>query len=78
MDTTVRNLDETLYRRVKARAGLERRTVGDLLNDAMRLWLSAGVSKKSRKLVSLMDLRPQAYPAGNEHLSENIDVTLYY
>ena len=40
MDTTIRNLDERVYRAVRARAVLEGRKVGDLINEAMRAYLS--------------------------------------
>jgi len=36
MDTTIRNLDEKVYRAIRSRAVLEGRTVGDLLNEVMR------------------------------------------
>ena len=36
MDLFIRNVDEETYRRFKARAVLDDRTVGDALNEAMR------------------------------------------
>ena len=40
MDTTIRNLDEQAYRALRARAVLQGRNVGDLLNEAMRAYLA--------------------------------------
>src|SRR3954470_7930816 len=39
MDTTVRNLDEQAYRLLRARAVLEGKTVGELMNEAIRAYL---------------------------------------
>jgi plasmid stability protein len=36
MDRTIRNLDEDVYRRLKARAALRGATVGELMNEAIR------------------------------------------
>jgi hypothetical protein len=36
----VKNVDERLYRRVKAFASLEGKTVGEEVNDALAMWLS--------------------------------------
>jgi hypothetical protein len=74
MDTTIRNLDEQAYRSLRARAVLEGRPVGQLINEAIRLYLARPV--KAGK-VSLRDLRPEPYPEGNERLSENIDAIVY-
>lgn len=40
MDTTIRNLDETTYRELKARAARVGRTIGELVNDAIRAYLA--------------------------------------
>jgi plasmid stability protein len=75
MDTTIRNLNEELYRALRARAVLEKRTVGDLLNEAIRGYL-ARVPAPPRP-ASLRELRPEAYPPGNERLSLEIDAVVY-
>ena len=36
----VKNIDRDLYRRIKAIASLEERTIGSIVNEALRLWLS--------------------------------------
>lgn len=75
MDTTIRNLDEAAYRALKARAALAGRTVGDVLNEAIRAWLARpGPGAKS---ASLFDLVPEDYGEGTEALSEQIDDIVY-
>ncbi len=75
MDTTIRNLDEQAYRALKARAALAGRTVGEVLNEAIRLYLAR--PELPPRLGSLRDLTPEEYPEGNERLSEQIDAIVY-
>ena len=75
MDTTVRNLDEQAYRALRARAVLERRTVGELISEAIRVYLARGPVKRGQ--ASLRDLHPEPFPEGNEHLSSEIDLIVY-
>lgn len=41
MDTTIRNLDPEAYRRFKARAALEGRTLGEAVSEAMQRYVDA-------------------------------------
>ena len=75
MDTTIRNLDEVAYRQLRARAVLTRRTVGELLNEAIRSYLAR--PERPVRDASLADLAPEDYGEGQEHLSEEIDTVLY-
>jgi len=75
MDTTVRNLDEQVYRELKAQAALQGVTLGEALNEAIRGWL-AGARPVTRQ-GSLAELRPQSWGGGNEKASEQIDRMLY-
>lgn len=75
MDTTIRNLDDQAYRALRARAILERRTVGDLINEAIRGYL-ARVPMRQRTS-TLRVLKPERYPQGNERLSLKIDTVVY-
>lgn len=75
MDTTIRNLDETLYRRLEARAALEGKTVGEALNDAMRRYL--GLWGEGSGPASLADLEPVGYGEGSERLSQKVDAVVY-
>lgn len=76
MDTTIRNLDEQTYRTLRSRAVLEGRTIGDLLNEAIRAYL-ARTEFKRRGGSSLRVLQPEPFPEGNERLSEEIDRIVY-
>jgi plasmid stability protein len=75
MDTTVRNLDADAYRRLKARAALDGKTVGEALNEAIRAYLAR--PELFPKRGSLRDLVPERYGKGNERLSEEIDAIVY-
>ncbi len=75
MDTTIRNLDKQAYRALKARAALAGKTVGEILNEAIRLYLARPELPVGRG--SLGDLIPEEYPEGNERLSEQIDTIVY-
>jgi len=74
MDTTIRNLDKEAYRSLRAQAVMEGRPVGELITDAIRLYLSR---VQPRKHSTLRELRPEPYPAGNEDLSVEIDRVVY-
>jgi plasmid stability protein len=75
MDTTIRNLDEQAYRAIRARAVMRGRNVGDLLNEAMRAYLAR--IPVAEPASSLRALQPEAFPEGNEHLSQEIDAIVY-
>jgi plasmid stability protein len=75
MDTTVRNLDEEAYRSLRARAVMEGRTVGELINEAIRAYLAR--TGQPKRTASLRDLHPEPFPEGNERLSSEIDAIVY-
>ena len=75
MDTTIRNLDESAYRELKARAALSGKTIGELVTEAIRGYLARPTALTKRG--SLRDLTPEAYPKGNERLSEQVDALVY-
>ncbi len=75
MDTTIRNLDEKLYRELKARAARAGKTMGEVVNEAMEAYLARPLDLPRRG--SLADLRPEDFPEGNERLSEEIDSIVY-
>jgi plasmid stability protein len=75
MDTTIRNLDEKAYRALKAQAATVGKTVGEAVNEAIRAYLAR--PGKQLRNGSLRDLKPEAYPAGNETLSDSIDDVVY-
>ncbi len=75
MDTTIRNLDKEAYRALKARAALTGKTIGEVVNEAIRCYLARPEALSKRG--SLRNLSPESYPKGNEHLSEEIDNIIY-
>jgi len=75
MDTTIRNLDDKLYREAKARAALSRKTIGQVVNEALRSYLSTPAP--GSRAGSLRELQPEPYPEGCERLSEEVDDVLY-
>lgn len=75
VDTTIRNLDEAAYRALKARAALNGLTVGEAVNEAIRAYLARPPAVEEAG--SLLDLAPEAYPPGNETLSEDLDAIVY-
>jgi len=75
MDTTIRNIDEKMYRALKAKAALAGKTVGEMLNEAIRAYLTRPDAHAKRG--SLKDLKSEDYPEGNEHLSDEIDAIVY-
>ncbi len=75
MDTTIRNLDEALYRRAKARAALQGEPIGHVVNEALRAWLAA--PRRGGGTRSLAEWKPVKFPEGSENLSQEIDSTVY-
>lgn len=75
MDTTIRNLDARTYRKFKARAAAEGKTVGALMNEAMEGYLA--LPQFTKKHGSLFDVKPFDFGPGSEHLSEQVDEFLY-
>ena len=75
MDTTIRNLDERVYRELQARAALAGKTVGEMVNEAVRSYLARPDLLPKRG--SLSDLTPERYSRGSERLSEEIDAIVY-
>jgi hypothetical protein len=75
MDTTIRNLDERAYRELKARAALSGRTLGEVVNEAIRSYLARPDPASRRG--SLRHLGPEMYPEGTERLSDEIDSIVY-
>jgi len=75
MDTTIRNLDEDAYRRLKARAALADKTIGQMVNEAIRAYLARPAPDDRQG--TLRELRPEPYGEGCDRLSEEIDAVVY-
>ncbi len=82
MDRTIRNLDEDLYRSMKAQAALSGKPLGELVNEALSIYLAfkrptAFAFPESKKTMRILDIKPVDFPPGNENLSREIDEVLY-
>jgi hypothetical protein len=75
MDTTIRNLDEQVYRALRVQAVLEGRTVGEVINEAIRGYLLRRHANPGRS--SLRAWKPEPFPEGSERLSSEIDAIVY-
>ena len=75
VNTTIRNLDQEVYRQLKARAARRGQTMGEAVNEAIRFYLA--VPSPHERHGSLFDLEPEIYPQGSERLSEEIDQVVY-
>jgi hypothetical protein len=73
MDAIIPDLDAHAYEALRGRAVLEGRTMGELINDAIRCYLARPVPG-TRSLRALM---PERFPPGNDNLSSEIDDILY-
>jgi hypothetical protein len=76
MDITIRDIDEELYRRAKARAALMETTIGRVLNMAIEKWLEDEQEGASRKPFAQL-LSPIRFGKGTEHASERVDELVY-
>ena len=75
MDTTIRNLDEDAFRRLKARAASEGKTIGQALNEAMRTYTMGQLPFEKKR--SILDSKPTDFGKGTERLSEEVDAVVY-
>ncbi len=73
MDTTIRNIDPFIYKKLKARASEEGISIGEAVNKAVGQWLN--FEKKKEK--SIRDIKPEHFGYYNKNLSEEIDSVLY-
>ena len=75
MDRAIRNLDGEAYRRLKARAAAEGKTIGEAVNEAIRAYTSFPWDFEKRG--SMMDIKPTHFGKGSKRLSEEIDAIVY-
>ena len=74
MNITIRNLQETIFRKFKAKAANEGIKLGDALAQAMEAWASRGSVKPKGRL---SDVKPFNWGRGTEHTSSEVDSILY-
>lgn len=75
MDKTIRNLDASAYRALKARAAQEGKSIGHAVSEAIRAYVARPMS--GTRIGSLRDLTPEPYSTENDRLSEEIDTVVY-
>jgi len=73
MDTTIRNIDPFIYKKLKTKAAQEGISIGEAVTMAVSEWL--GVSKKKKR--SIIDIKPEHFGKQYRDLSEEIDEVLY-
>ena len=73
MDTTIRNIDPFIYKKLKTKAALEGISIGEAVTMAVSEWL--GVSKKKKR--SIIDIKSEHFGKQYRNLSEEIDEVLY-
>ena len=71
MQLSVKDVDERVFRELKAESVREGVKIGKALNWAMKSWLD----KKPR--LRFLDLKPKDWGKGTERVSEEIDKLLY-
>lgn len=73
MDTTIRNIDPFIYKKLKAKAAAEGMSVGEAVTKAISEWLH--IEKKKKK--SIFEIKPEHFGYQYRNLSEEIDEILY-
>ncbi len=74
MNITIRNIQESIFRKLKAKAAEEDLKIGDALTQAIELWLKTRSEKPKGKL---SDIPTFDWGKGTEHSSTEIDKVLY-
>jgi len=73
MDTTIRNIDPFVYKKLKTKAAQEGISIGEAVTRALSEWL--GLSKKKTR--SIIEIKPEHFGYEYRNLSEEIDEVLY-
>jgi len=74
MNVTIRGLDESVFRRFKAKAIEEGMKVGQAVAQAMETWMR---QRPTKRRASLLDVKPFNWGEGTERTSTKIDKILY-
>jgi len=72
MDTTIRNIDPFVYKKLKTKAAQEGISIGEAVTRALSEWL--GLPKKKK---SIIEIKPEHFGDLHRNLSEEIDEVLY-
>lgn len=73
MDTTIRNIDPFVYKKLKEKAAAEGISIGEAVTKAISEWLSLPKKKKR----SILEIEPEHFGYQYRNLSEEIDEVLY-
>ncbi len=73
MDTTIRNIDPVVYKKLKTKAAQEGISIGEAVTKAISEWL--GFEKKKKR--SIIEIKPEHFGYRYRNLSEEIDEVLY-
>ncbi len=73
MDTTIRNIDPFVYKKLKTKAAEEGISIGEAVTKAISEWL--GLPKKKKR--SIIEIKPEHFGHQYRNLSEEIDDVLY-
>ncbi len=73
MDTTIRNIDPIVYKKLKTKAAEEGISIGEAVTRAITEWL--GLTKKKKR--SIIDIEPEHFGYQYRNLSEEIDKVIY-
>lgn len=75
MNITIRGLQESIFRKFKAKAVEEDMKLGDALSQAMEAWLKKGKAQKPQGKLSNIPITH--WGKGTEHSSHEIDTIIY-
>lgn len=75
MNVSIRGLNDTLFKELKAEAAREGLSIGQAISLAVSGWLASKHSNKNK--LRFLDLKPIDFGPGSEHSSEDIDKVLY-
>ncbi len=73
MDTTIRNIDPVIYKKLKTKAAQEGISIGEAVTKAISEWLK--LTKKKKR--SIIDIEPEHFGYQYRNLSEEIDEVIY-
>ena len=73
MDTTIRNIDPVIYKKLKTKAAQEGISIGEAVTRAITEWL--GLTKKKKR--SIIDIEPEHFVYQYLNLSEEINEVIY-
>ncbi|MEM2890758.1 MAG: hypothetical protein QW358_05435 [Candidatus Hadarchaeum sp.] len=74
MNITIRDLDEAVFRKFKAKAVEEGMKLGEAVTQAMETWIK---QRKTEPRLRLLEIKPFDWGEGTERASIEVDQILY-